>query len=134
MERALRSAHGSEAKAEKAVTRGLRQIGSYRTSLDIAVQAQKQWIGAEGRVFEARGNLVSGAWAGAGGLWVTRIYCEAPLDLLEVRNFSWNLTFFEWKRLLHNAVDRTPENAPMWFQHHLEWLRSRASQLGECSW
>jgi len=42
----------------------------------------------------------------------------------KVRNFSWNLTFFEWKRLLHNAVDKTPENAPQWFQTHLDWLRS----------
>eukprot|EP00913_Durusdinium_trenchii_P000336 g307.t1 len=75
---------------------GLKQIGSYRESLRIAC--------------EARGNLLLGAWAGAGGLWV--------------RNFSWNFTFFEWKRFLHNAVDRTPENAPQWFQDHLDWLRS----------
>eukprot|EP00438_Fugacium_kawagutii_P004893 Skav229206 [mRNA] locus=scaffold2439:71068:73864:+ [translate_table: standard] len=41
-----------------------------------------------------------------------------------VRNFSWNLTFFEWKRFLHNAVDKTPENAPEFFKTHLDWLRS----------
>eukprot|EP00434_Breviolum_minutum_P030929 symbB.v1.2.027353.t2/scaffold2799.1/size70062/2 len=75
---------------------GLNQITSYRDSFKIAR--------------EARGNALSGAWAGAGGLWV--------------RNFSWNLTFFEWKRLLHNAVDKTPANAPQWFQTHLDWLRS----------
>lgn len=75
---------------------GLKQITSYRDSFEIARQA--------------RGNALFGAWAGAGGLWV--------------RNFSWNLTFFEWKRLLHNAVDKTPENAPEWFKTQLDWLRS----------
>eukprot|EP00931_Biecheleriopsis_adriatica_P061932 TRINITY_DN37271_c0_g1_i1.p1 TRINITY_DN37271_c0_g1~~TRINITY_DN37271_c0_g1_i1.p1 ORF type:complete len:328 (-),score=67.70 TRINITY_DN37271_c0_g1_i1:186-1127(-) len=59
---------------------------------------------------EARGNMLAGAWAGAGGLWL--------------RNFAWNFAFFEWKRYLHNAVDKTPEGAPSWFCAHLDWLRS----------
>ena len=44
----------------------------------------------------------------------------------EVRNFSWNFAFFEWKRFLHNAVDNSPANAPAWFEAHLNWLRSRS--------
>ncbi|CAL1135010.1 unnamed protein product [Cladocopium goreaui] len=86
--------HALETPTES--TGGLKQITSYRDSFEIARQA--------------RGNALFGAWAGAGGLWV--------------RNFSWNLTFFEWKRLLHNAVDKTPETAPEWFKTHLDWLRS----------
>lgn len=74
---------------------GLRQLGSYSESLRISQ--------------EARGSKLAGLYAGAGGLWV--------------RNFSWNFAFFEWKRLLHNAVDRTPDWAPSWFSAHLEWLR-----------
>merc|ERR1719284_1460435 len=74
---------------------GLNKIRSYRDSLS--------------RAQVARGGLLAGMYAGAGGLWV--------------RNFSWNFTFFEWKRLLHNAVDRTPDWAPSWFSAHLEWLR-----------
>lgn len=75
---------------------GLRQIKSYSESFQISR--------------DARGSALAGAYAGAGGLWL--------------RNFSWNFAFFEWKRYLHNAVDRTPENAPRWFQSHLNWLRS----------
>ncbi|CAE8592078.1 unnamed protein product [Polarella glacialis] len=41
-----------------------------------------------------------------------------------VRNFAWNFSFFEWKRYLHNAVDKTPQGAPTWFCAHLDWLRS----------
>jgi len=74
---------------------GLRQIGSYSESLEIAR--------------EARGGLLAGAYAGAAGLWV--------------RNFAWNFAFFEWKRFLHNAVDCTPDGAPSWLCWHLEWLR-----------
>ncbi|CAJ1381624.1 unnamed protein product [Effrenium voratum] len=75
----------------------------------------KQHIRSYGESFriakEARGNALAGAWAGAGGLWV--------------RNFAWNFAFFEWmKRFLHNAVDRSPENAPAWLESHLAWLRS----------
>lgn len=75
---------------------GLRQITSYRESLQTSCNA--------------RGNFVSGAYAGAGGLWL--------------RNFAWNFAFFEWKRYLHNAVDATPEGAPAFFQSHLNWLRT----------
>ena len=99
---------------------GLKQITSYRESFEIARQA--------------RGNALFGAWAGAGGLWVLwseirqmTDFCQMAslsAERSEVRNFSWNLTFFEWKRLLHNAVDKTPENAPDWFKSHLDWLRS----------
>lgn len=75
---------------------GLNGIRSYSHSL-----AQSQ---------AARGSLLAGAYAGAGGLWV--------------RNFSWNFAFFEWKRFLHRSVDSTPEGAPAWFERHLQWLRS----------
>lgn len=75
---------------------GLRVIRSYSDSL------------AQSR--QARGSLLAGAYAGAGGLWL--------------RNFSWNFAFFEWKRFLHNAVKQTPEGCPAWFEWHLEWLRS----------
>mmetsp|Transcript_86926 Transcript_86926/g.246461 ORF Transcript_86926/g.246461 Transcript_86926/m.246461 type:complete len:319 (-) Transcript_86926:165-1121(-) len=74
---------------------GLRQIGSYSQSLQMAR--------------DARGGLLSAAYAGAGGLWL--------------RNFSWNYAFFEWKRFLHNAVERTPAGAPAWLEWHLTWLR-----------
>jgi len=74
---------------------GLRQLSSYSESLRVAR--------------EARGSLLAGAYAGATGLWV--------------RNFAWNFAFFEWKRFLHNAVERTPEGAPAWFAAHLDWLR-----------
>merc|ERR1712217_207365 len=74
---------------------GLRQLSSYRESYQIAR--------------EARGNAIAGAYAGAGGLWL--------------RNFSWNFAFFEWKRYLHNAVEKTPEGAPDFFRAHLNWLR-----------
>jgi len=75
---------------------GLRQLGSYSESLRIATQG--------------RGSSLGGFYAGAGGLWL--------------RNFSWNFAFFEWKRYLHNAVNKTPENAPAWFCRHLAWLRT----------
>ncbi|CAE8602987.1 unnamed protein product, partial [Polarella glacialis] len=75
---------------------GLRQIRSYSESYRISR--------------DARGGALKGAWAGAGGLWV--------------RNFAWNFSFFEWKRYLHNAVDKTPQGAPTWFCAHLDWLRS----------
>uniref|UniRef100_A0A7S1WGU5 Uncharacterized protein n=1 Tax=Alexandrium catenella TaxID=2925 RepID=A0A7S1WGU5_ALECA len=74
---------------------GLRQLNSYSESLRVSR--------------EARGGLIAGAYAGASGLWL--------------RNFSWNFAFFEWKRYLHNAVERTPEGVPSWFVAHLEWLR-----------
>lgn len=75
---------------------GLRQLSSYKESLQISR--------------EARGGMLQGLYAGAFGLWL--------------RNFSWNFAFFEWKRFLHNAVDRTPEGSPGFFTAHLEWLRS----------
>lgn len=59
---------------------------------------------------EARGSPLAGAWAGAGGLWL--------------RNFAWNFAFFEWKRFLHSAVEKTPSGAPGFFCTHLDWLRS----------
>jgi len=74
---------------------GLRGIRSYRESYRISR--------------DARGGALAGAYAGACGLWV--------------RNFAWNFTFFEWKRFLHNAVERTPDGAPSWFRAHLAWLR-----------
>merc|ERR1719343_857717 len=75
---------------------GLRGIASYRESLQ---QSQR-----------ARGGLLVGAYAGAGGLWL--------------RNFAWNFAFLEWKRFLHNAVESTPEASPALFCRHLEWLRT----------
>lgn len=75
---------------------GLRHIRSYSESLRLSR--------------EARGNLLGGLYAGAGGLWL--------------RNFSWNFAFFEWKRLLHNAVEQTPSWAPRWFASHIDWLRT----------
>lgn len=75
---------------------GLRKLRSYSESLQIAR--------------DARGGWLAGAYAGAGGLWL--------------RNFAWNYTFFEWKRFLHNAVERTPDNAPALFCRHLDWLRT----------
>ena len=86
-----------------------------------------------GRWCQARQGILAGAWAGAAGLWVRDFH---PLDAVwhvprldvhaEVRNFSWNFAFFEWKRFLHNAVDNSPANAPAWFEAHLDWLRSRS--------
>jgi len=75
---------------------GLRQIRSYKESYQISR--------------DARGSALAGAYAGASGLWL--------------RNFAWNFSFFEWKRYLHNSVDRTPEYAPQFFRSHLDWLRS----------
>jgi len=75
---------------------GLRQIKNYGESYRISR--------------DARGGPVAGAWAGISGLWL--------------RNFTWNFAFFEWKRFMHNAVDRTPEGAPGFLTWHLEWLRS----------
>jgi len=74
---------------------GLRGLSSYRESFELSRAA--------------RGSALAGAYAGAGGLWL--------------RNFSWNFSFFQWKRFLHNAVDKTPERAPAWFESHLKWLR-----------
>lgn len=74
---------------------GLRQLSSYSESYRIAR--------------EARGSPLAGAYAGASGLWL--------------RNFAWNFAFFEWKRYLHNAVERTPEGSPDFFCAHLDWLR-----------
>merc|ERR1719343_122043 len=73
---------------------GLRGIASYRESLQ---QSQR-----------ARGGLLVGAYAGAGGLWL--------------RNFSWNFAFFEWKRYLHNALDR-PGTGPSFLEPQFEYLR-----------
>lgn len=75
---------------------GLWQIRSYRESYRISR--------------DARGNPLAGAWAGISGLWL--------------RNFAWNYAFFEWKRFMHKAVDRTPESAPGILHWHLGWLRT----------
>mmetsp|Transcript_42824 Transcript_42824/g.80329 ORF Transcript_42824/g.80329 Transcript_42824/m.80329 type:complete len:315 (+) Transcript_42824:24-968(+) len=75
---------------------GLRQIKSYSESFQISR--------------DARGGPLQGLYAGSCALWL--------------RNFSWNFAFFEWKRYLHNAVDRTPDNAPAFCVKHLEWLRT----------
>lgn len=75
---------------------GLRQIRSYKESFEVSRAA--------------RGGALAGAYAGSGGLWL--------------RNFSWNFAFFEWKRFLHAAVDRTPDGAPRFFEAHLDWLRT----------
>ena len=71
----------------------------------------------------ARGLVQPGF--GLGAFKVSRVdFSLSTLRNSEVRNFSWNFAFFEWKRFLHNAVDRTPPNAPAWFEAHLDWLRS----------
>lgn len=49
-------------------------------------------------------------WNGGTGLWI--------------RNFTWNLMFFEWKRAMHNALDR-PGFAPCLLEPHFEWLRTQ---------
>lgn len=69
---------------------------SYRRSLEVTRQF--------------RPNLHTALWNGASGLWV--------------RNFSWNFTFFEWKRVLHNALDR-PGYAFEWAEPHFMWLRKQ---------
>lgn len=75
---------------------GLRQISAYTESFHISK--------------EARGHALSGAYAGGCGLWV--------------RNFTWNYAFFEWKRFLHNSVEKVPEGTPTWLVHHITWLRT----------
>merc|ERR1719171_1492331 len=52
-----------------------------------------------------RPNFPTALWNGGCGLWV--------------RNFSWNFTFFEWKRVMHNALDR-PGTAPVWIEPHFQ--------------
>jgi len=56
-----------------------------------------------------RPNFAMALWNGGTGLWV--------------RNFSWNFTFFEWKRLFHNFLDR-PGTAPGWMEPHFQLLRT----------
>mmetsp|Transcript_119055 Transcript_119055/g.237400 ORF Transcript_119055/g.237400 Transcript_119055/m.237400 type:complete len:309 (+) Transcript_119055:96-1022(+) len=55
-----------------------------------------------------RPNSALALWNGGGGLFV--------------RNFSWNYTFFEWKRAMHNALDQ-PGYGPAWLEPHFQWLR-----------
>jgi hypothetical protein len=56
-----------------------------------------------------RPNFQMALWNGGCGLWV--------------RNFTWNFAFFEWKRVMHNALDR-PGYAPEWIEPHFRWLRT----------
>mmetsp|Transcript_18338 Transcript_18338/g.39173 ORF Transcript_18338/g.39173 Transcript_18338/m.39173 type:complete len:315 (+) Transcript_18338:287-1231(+) len=74
---------------------GLNKITSYSESLRLSVKF--------------RGSLLAGLYAGSGGLWV--------------RNFFWNITFFEWKRFFHNSIDQLPEWAPSLYCRHIMWLR-----------
>jgi len=55
-----------------------------------------------------RPNFAKTLWNGGCGLFV--------------RNFSWNYTFFEWKRYLHNALDR-PGTGPSFLEPQFEYLR-----------
>lgn len=80
-----------------------------RFGVHMALNKERSYARSLETTRQFRPNFPLALYNGGCGLWI--------------RNFSWNYTFFEWKRVMHNCLDR-PGHGPAWAEPHFVWLRN----------